>query len=83
MAVAFPLAAPASRLRQRVAKAARDVVSRGKRLSRVARARAGYAGGVLSAGAGVAIEFGVGWALILGGVTVSASYLLLYDVDEP
>jgi hypothetical protein len=58
------------------------VVERGKALSRVARARTGYAAGVVGTAVGVGIEFGAGWALIVGGVVTSGSYLLLYDVDE-
>jgi hypothetical protein len=37
---------------------------------------------VVSTAVGVGIEFGAGWALIVGGVVTSGSYLLLYDVDE-
>lgn len=82
MAVAIPLPAPVSRARAAVTAAARRLVERGKAVSRVARARAGYAAGVVSASVGVGVEFGAGWALIVGGVVTSCSYLLLYDVDE-
>lgn len=82
MAVALPLAAPADRLRRRITKVLQDTVERGRRLSRIARARAGYAGGLLATTIGVGIELGVGWALILGGLATSTSFLLLYDVDE-
>jgi hypothetical protein len=37
---------------------------------------------VVGTAVGVGIEFGAGWALIVGGVVTSGSYLLLYDVDE-
>jgi len=81
MAVAIPLTVRANRLREAAVKAARDVQARGRRLSRVTRARAGYGSGLLSAAWGVGVVFGFGWALIVAGVAVSGSFLLLYDVD--
>ncbi len=47
-----------------------------------ARAWIGYALGLVALCAGVWLEFGVGWALIAGGLVVTLSFLLLYPVDE-
>jgi hypothetical protein len=52
------------------------------RLSRLARARLGYATGLIAAAVGAGLEWGVGFGLLLGGVTVAASFLLLADVGE-
>lgn len=51
-------------------------------MSRVIRARVGYVTGLVTASSGVGVVFGAGWALIAGGIAMSASFLLLYDVDE-
>ncbi|MFB7421595.1 hypothetical protein ACFC1L_44420 [Streptomyces sp. NPDC056210] len=45
-------------------------------------ARLGYAAGCTTAAAGVALEFGPGWGLMVGGATAAASCLLLVDVDS-
>jgi hypothetical protein len=52
------------------------------RVSRIIRARVGYSTGVITAAAGVGTVFGAGWALIVGGAAMAASFLLLYDIDE-
>lgn len=83
MAMTFPFqAAVTSRtavLRERV----RAGVARANRTSRIARARAGYATGMLTASWGVGVLFGLGWSLLVGGVVASWSFLHLYPVDEP
>jgi hypothetical protein len=52
------------------------------RLSKVARARLGYAAGCVTAAVGAGLEWGVGLGLLLGGAVCAASFLLLTDVDE-
>lgn len=52
------------------------------RLSRLARARLGYATGLASTAVGAGVEWGVGVGLLVGGVACAASFLLLADVDE-
>jgi hypothetical protein len=52
------------------------------RLSKLARARLGYATGLITAAVGAGIEWGTGVGLLLGGVTCAASFLLLADVGE-
>lgn len=52
------------------------------RLSKVARARAGYFAGALIIGAGVWLIAGAGWALVALGVLVVAYFIVLYDLDE-
>lgn len=52
-----------------------------KRVSRIVRARLGYAAGVAIAATGVGYIFGLGWMLISAGVATAASFLVLYDVD--
>lgn len=59
------------------------VKARVHRTSRIARARAGYAAGAAVTAWGVGVEFGFGWALMVGGVVTSVSFLLLYDVGSP
>jgi len=85
MAVAVPsVAVPwLHRARAAVERVRTASAARVRRSSRVARARAGYAAGVASSAWGVGVVFGFGWALILGGVACSVSFLLLYPVDEP
>lgn len=51
------------------------------RLSRLARARLGYATGLISAAVGAGLEWGTGIGLLVGGATTAASFLLLYDFD--
>jgi hypothetical protein len=51
-------------------------------LSKVARARLGYAGGCLTAALGAGVEFGCGVGLMVAGVVMAASFLVLADVDE-
>lgn len=53
-----------------------------RRLSRLLRARLGYAAGCAVAVAGVVVEFGIGVGLMVGGVLTAASFLVLVDVDE-
>lgn len=50
--------------------------------SKVTRARLGVFAGVVMVAVGVFLVLGIGWALIAGGIAVSAAFLLLYDVDE-
>lgn len=57
-------------------------MSRLKRVSALAWSRIGYTAGSLAAAAGVGIETGVGWGLMVGGVIGAASSLLLIDVGE-
>jgi hypothetical protein len=54
-----------------------------KRLGRDIRARLGFAAGVVVSATGVSAVFGWGWALIVGGAVMAASFLTLYDVDKP
>lgn len=54
-----------------------------RRVTRVARARAGYFAGLLLLAAGLFLTLGLGWALAAAGVGVIAYTVLLYDVDEP
>jgi len=52
------------------------------RLSRLARARLGYAAGLITAAVGAGLEWGLGLGLLLGGAACAASCLLLADVGE-
>jgi hypothetical protein len=52
------------------------------RLSKLARARLGYAAGCVVAAVGAGLEWGLGFGLLFGGVVCAASFLLLADVDE-
>lgn len=54
-----------------------------RRLSRTARARAGYFSGLLLLSAGLALALALGWGLVAAGVGLIAYFTLLYDVDEP
>jgi hypothetical protein len=56
---------------------------RTRRLTRTARARAGYFLGVLLLAAGVGLAIAVGWGLVAAGAGLIAYFTLLYDVDEP
>lgn len=80
MAITIPRAVP---LRARARNVINSFSARAQRTSRVARARAGYAAGVATAGAGVSVQFGAGWALMVTGAVTSVSFLVLYPVDEP
>lgn len=82
MAVAVPFTSQPTRWRQVVSAVVVRAATRARRTSRVARARAGYAGGVAMAASGVAVQFGLGWALMAAGVVAAGSFLWLYDVDE-
>ena len=77
---------PAStRARRVVASAGHLLVgaaARARASSRIVRARAGYAAGVAVASWGMGVQFGLGWALMAGGVACSVSFLLLYPVDD-
>jgi hypothetical protein len=75
------LAPTARRWRGALVAGRARVAARVRRTSRIARARAGYAVGAAATAWGVGVEFGFGWALMVGGVVTSASFLLLYDVD--
>ena len=50
-------------------------------MSALARARLGYAAGCALGAAGVVVNWGPGWGLLVGGVTVAASFLVLADTD--
>ena len=81
MAMSMPFTAAAPKV-----KAVRSwfdaTVGRWAQVTKVARARAGYAAGMLSSACGVAVLFGAGWALIAGGLVCSWSFLHLYPVDD-
>lgn len=57
--------------------------TRRRRVTRAARARAGYFAGVLLIAVGIGLVLGLGWALVAAGVGLIAYMVLLYDVDEP
>lgn len=57
-------------------------MSRLRRVSALAWSRIGYTAGCLTAAAGVGVETGVGWGLVVGGAVGAASFLLLVDVDK-
>lgn len=59
------------------------LVARASATTRLARARAGYAAGMLCSAWGVGVLWGLGWALLVGGIVCSWSFLHLYPVDEP
>lgn len=69
------------RARLSIGKTAGQLWSRAQRTTKVARARAGYAAGVATTAWGVGVQFGLGWALMAGGIVTSISFLLLYPVD--
>lgn len=79
MAMTIPRATP---LLVRTRTAATAAVSHVKATSRIVRARIGYGTGVATSTWGVGVLFGFGWALVLGGVATSMSFLVLYPVDE-
>ena len=79
MAMTIPRVAP---LRLRIQKTAIEYLDRAKATTRLARARAGYAAGMLTSAWGVGVLFGFGWALLAGGLVASWSFLHLYPVDE-
>lgn len=56
---------------------------RKRRVTRAARARAGYFGGLLLLAAGLGLALGLGWGLVAAGAGLIAYVVLLYDVDEP
>lgn len=81
---ALPTLPPRLHLRallDRPARAGRQLWDRARQASRLARARAGYAGGVAMAAWGGGVLFGLGWALMASGVVMAVSFLLLYPVD--
>ena len=53
-----------------------------RRVTRAARARAGYILGLLLVAVGVGLALGLGWGLVVAGVGLIAYVVLLYDVDE-
>ena len=57
-------------------------MTRIRRVTALVWSRIGYAAGCLVAAAGVGIEAGAGWGLVVGGAVGAASFLLLVDVDE-
>ena len=79
MAMTIPRVAP---LRLRIQKTVTEYVAQAKRTTRLARARAGYAAGMATSTWGVGVLFGLGWALLAGGLAASWSFLHLYPVDE-
>jgi hypothetical protein len=70
-------------LRARLAGVASLIGARVRASARPVRARAGYAGGVAVGSWGVGVQFGLGWALMVGGLVAAASFLLLYPVEGP
>jgi hypothetical protein len=64
--------------RQQVAAA----VARAKAVTRVARARAGYAAGMAVTTWGIGVIWSLGPALIFGGLVTAWSFLHLYPVDD-
>lgn len=80
MAITFP-SRLAPRTQTLLAGVLREIGRRARSTSRVARARAGYAGGVATTTWGIGVQFGLSWALMAGGVATAVSFLLLYDVD--
>ncbi len=65
----------------RLGRLAAALAERTRASSRVARARAGYTAGVATATWGTGVQFGLGWALMAGGIATAVSFLLLYPVD--
>lgn len=53
------------------------------RLSRRGRAAGGYAVGTLLVAVGTYLLHGLGWALIVAGISLGVYALVIYDVDEP
>lgn len=53
-----------------------------RRVTRAARARAGYFAGLLLLAVGLGLEIGLGWGLTAAGAGLVAYMVLLYDVDE-
>ncbi|WP_166427500.1 hypothetical protein [Nonomuraea mesophila] len=51
-------------------------------MSKLARARLGYAAGCVLASVGAGVQFGVGIGLLVVGVATAASFLFLADVDD-
>lgn len=54
-----------------------------RRVTRTARARAGYFSGLLLLAAGLVLTISLGWGLVAAGVGLIAYFTLLYDVDDP
>lgn len=79
LSMPFTAAAPKARALRAWLNA---TTARWGQVTRVARARAGYAAGMVSSACGVGVLFGVGWALLAGGLACSWSFLHLYPVDE-
>ena len=79
MAMTIQRVAP---LRLRIRKATTGYLKRAKRTTRLTHARAGYAAGMATSTWGVGVLFGLGWALLAGGLAASWSFLHLYPVDE-
>lgn len=85
--VALTISAPRAvrfrrQVRQRLVSWRDSAVARARASSRVLRARIGYGAGVAVSAWGVGVVFGFGWALIIGGLATSVSFLVLYPVDE-
>lgn len=55
---------------------------RRQRITRIARARAGYFAGLLLLALGLGLALGPGWGVATAGVGLIAWSVLLYDVDE-
>ncbi|HEX4816692.1 MAG TPA: hypothetical protein VFV66_28455 [Nonomuraea sp.] len=51
-------------------------------MKKLTRAWLGYVAGCVCIVAGVWVQFGTGYALIVAGAVLTASYLLLSDVDD-
>lgn len=54
-----------------------------RRLKRSTRARIGFFTGAMVFSIGVWLVDGLGWALIVLGLSIGFAFAVLYDVDEP
>lgn len=53
-----------------------------RRVTRIARARAGFFAGLLLLALGLGVALGPGWGVATAGIGLIAWSVLLYDVDE-
>lgn len=51
-------------------------------MTRLTKARLGYALGLLAAAVGFGMSLGAGWGLWFGGMTAAGSFLLLAEIDD-
>lgn len=78
MTIPAPLTARATQVRTTV----RSLVARYSQVSRLVRARVGYGAGMATSAWGVGVIWGVGPALVYGGLVAAWSFLHLYPVDD-